>query len=398
MKTGKSKQKSREVLTTMGNKHPFRKSPLSQTYQPNKGRAQNTRLLLTKSSAQQTGRRGQQSGYRPQFQGHQRGKNVYNDKQDKQHFLEVSPRFQNGESTSSGENTVSNIFSSSGSTCRKAKSILFKLDKTNTRTKYFRHNTGLRDTFSRENLPNKIAKPSSPEPRTVKPCRGGSQGNVFKRDNTESNTVQKSVHKQSLSDIKKGWGQSPGNKFEISEQFHPLLTLQNGGTQFTSKYATGKGFHVQIRPKRRLLLCATKKGKQEICAFPVGRDTLRVPVSRARSSTTDIYKNYKNTHFITKKATDQGNNIFRRHDIDVTNNRVVNQHSHCDISVNTSRFCNQPEKINAESSTKNRISGPGNGLSCNEIITTSEEGGGNCSDVSKCIKQQDNFEGIDPVD
>ena len=158
---------------------------------------------------------------------------------------------------------------------------------------------------------------------------------------------------------------------------------------------------MQIRPKRRLLLCATKKGKQEICAFPVGRDTLRVPVSlfRARSSTTDIYKNSKNTHFITKKATDQGNNLFRRHAIDVTNKRgVVNQQGHCDISADTSRFCNQPEKINAESSTKNRISGPGNRLSCNEIITTSEEGGGNRSDVSKCIKQQDNFEGIDPVD
>ena len=32
----------------MGKKQPFRKSPLSQTYQPNKGRWQNTRLLLTK--------------------------------------------------------------------------------------------------------------------------------------------------------------------------------------------------------------------------------------------------------------------------------------------------------------------------------------------------------------
>ena len=341
-KTAKSKQKSREVLTTMGNKQPFQKSLLSQTYKSNKGSGQNTRLLLTKSGSQQTGRRGQQSGYRPQFQGHQRGKNVYNDKKGKQHFLEVSPRFQNGESTSSGESTVSNIFSSSGSTCRKAKSILFKLEKTNTRSKYFKHNTGLRDTFSRKTLPNKIAKPSSPEPRTVKTCQGGSQGNVVKRGNTESNTVQKSAHKQSLSDIKKGWGESHSNKFETSGQFHPLPTFQNGGTQFASKHATGKGFHVQIRPKRRLLLCATKKGKQEICAFPVGRDTLRVPVSlfRARSSTTDIYKNSKNTHFITKKATDQRNNLFRRHAIDVTNNRgVVNQQGHCDISADTSRFC-----------------------------------------------------------
>ena len=53
VKTAKSKQKSREVLTTMGNKQPFRKSPLPQTYQPNKGREQNPRLLLTKSVPQQ---------------------------------------------------------------------------------------------------------------------------------------------------------------------------------------------------------------------------------------------------------------------------------------------------------------------------------------------------------
>ena len=123
VKTAKSNQKAREVLTTMGNKQLFRKSPLSQTYQPNKGRRQNTRLLLTKSGSKQTGRRDQQSGYRC--------KDVCNDKQVKQHFLEVPPRFQKGESTSSGESTVSNIFSSSGPTYRKAKSVLFKLVKTN---------------------------------------------------------------------------------------------------------------------------------------------------------------------------------------------------------------------------------------------------------------------------
>ena len=37
VKTAKSKQKSREVLTTMGNKQPFQKSPLSQIYQAIKG-------------------------------------------------------------------------------------------------------------------------------------------------------------------------------------------------------------------------------------------------------------------------------------------------------------------------------------------------------------------------
>ena len=57
VKTAKSRHKSREVLTTMGNKQPFRKSPLSQTYQPNKGRGQHTRLLLTKNGSQSTRRR-----------------------------------------------------------------------------------------------------------------------------------------------------------------------------------------------------------------------------------------------------------------------------------------------------------------------------------------------------
>ena len=79
-----------------------------------------------------------------------------------------------------------------------------------------------------------------------------------------------------------------------------------------------------------------------------GKGTLRVPVSlfRARSSTTDIYKSFKNTLFITKKATDQGNNLFRRHSIDVTNNRgVVNQQGHCDISADTSRFCKPQGKV-----------------------------------------------------
>ena len=45
--------------------------------------------------------------------------------------------------------------------------------------------------------------PNPQVPRTVKTCQGGSQGNVVKKGNTGSNTVQKSVHKQSLSDIKK---------------------------------------------------------------------------------------------------------------------------------------------------------------------------------------------------
>ena len=92
---------------------------------------------------QQGERRGQQRGYRPQFQGHQRGKNVYNDKQ--------------------GEE------------------------------------------LGALGAPN----------------QGGSQGNVVKRGNTESNKVQKSVHKQSLSDIKKGCGNRPVINLKHLKNFIP---------------------------------------------------------------------------------------------------------------------------------------------------------------------------------
>ena len=98
-----------------------------------------------------------------------------------------------------------------------------------TRSKYFKLNTGLRDTFSRETIPNKTSKPSSPEPRTVKPCQGGSQGNVVSRGNTESNTVQKSVHKQSLSDIKKEWGNYPVINLKHLNNFIPYQHFKMGG-------------------------------------------------------------------------------------------------------------------------------------------------------------------------
>ena len=41
-------------------------------------------------------------------------------------------------------------------------------------------------------------------------------------------------------------GESPGNKFETSVQFHPLPTIQNGGAQFASKHATGKAFMCKL--------------------------------------------------------------------------------------------------------------------------------------------------------
>ena len=59
VKTAKSRHKSREVLTTMGNKQPFRKSHLSQTYQPNKGKG---RILGCCSQKVVHNRQGEKAG------------------------------------------------------------------------------------------------------------------------------------------------------------------------------------------------------------------------------------------------------------------------------------------------------------------------------------------------
>ena len=71
--------------------------------------------------------------------------------------------------------------------------------------------------------------------------------------------MQKLVSQQPLSCIKERMVQQTSNKFETSEQFHPILAFQNGGTEFVAKYAPEERLHVLAEPKRRVLLCSFKK-------------------------------------------------------------------------------------------------------------------------------------------
>ena len=102
--------------------------------------------------------------------------------------------------------------------------------------------------------------------------------------------MQRSVSQQSLSCIKEGWGQQTSNKFETSEKFYPIPAFQNGGTEFTTKYAPEGRVNVQAGPKRRLLSGCSKKGIKKICMVSVGRDTLRVPFSLFSSRSSSFTK------------------------------------------------------------------------------------------------------------
>ena len=85
--------------------------------------------------------------------------------------------------------------------------------------------------------------------------------------------MQKSVSQQPFSCIKEGLGQETSNKFETSEQFHPIPAFQNEGTEFIINYAPERRLYVQAGPKRRLLLSPSKRRIKEICTVSAGRDT-----------------------------------------------------------------------------------------------------------------------------
>ena len=74
--------------------------------------------------------------------------------------------------------------------------------------------------------------------------------------------------------------------------------------------------------KKCLLLCSSKKGIKEICMASVGRDTdtLRVSLSLlwSRSSSSNIYQNFKGTKFALEKASGSCDNVSGRYVTHVT--------------------------------------------------------------------------------
>ena len=135
----------------------------------------------------------------------------------------------------------------------------------------------------------------------------------------------------------RGMGQHTSNKFETSEQSHLIPTFQHGETEFITKYEgsrenTCQGrlppegrLHVQAGPKRCLLLCSFRKVIKEIYTVSIGRDTLLVSLSFfwSRSSSSNIYHNFKGTNFPNEKVSDSSDNIPGRRFTYVTDTRSV---------------------------------------------------------------------------
>ena len=127
---------------------------------------------------------------------------------------------------------------------------------------------------------------------------------------------------------------------------------------------------MQAGPKRRLLLCSSKKGIKEICTVLVGRDTLQVPLSLfwSRSSVSNIYQNFKGTNFPPEKASETCDNISGRNFPQVTDTGRVNGPRYNNFSSDSNGICNQFEKVYPNVSPTNRISSLGDRFCGNETF------------------------------
>ena len=175
---------------------------------------------------------------------------TFESKTAKQNFLKLPSVLQCKQSASTCKGPVFNKFNSRSTSSKETKILLFKLGRTYAGSEDPKYCSWIRDSFSRKLCVGKTTQPSTFKSETIQASQGGTQGNVVKRCNTASITIQKSVSQQPLSCIKEGWRQQTNNKFETSEQFHPIPALQNGGTEFFTKYALEKKLHLQAGPKK----------------------------------------------------------------------------------------------------------------------------------------------------
>ena len=144
------------------------------------------------------------------------------------------------------------------------------------------------------------------------------------------------------------------------------------------------------KTKRSLLiLCSLETKIKEICAFLVGRSTSRIPLSLlwSRSSPINHNKNSQVTNFSFQQTSDSSNELsWWDASFVIDNRKIINDQGYyyfCSI-------CKKFQNIHANSSLTNRVS-------WNETVSSSEKGGVDYSDVSKCKEKPFDINGLDNV-
>ena len=218
---------------------------------------------------------------------------TFESKTTKQNFLELPSVLQCKHSASTCEGPVFTKFNSRNTSSKETKILLFKLGRTYAGSEDPKYCSRIRDSFSRKLCAGKTTQPSTFKSETIQASQGGTQGNVVKRCNTASITIQKSVSQQPLSCIKEGWRQQTNNNLKHLNNSIPFQRFKMEGLNLLQNMLQKKDYICKLDQKRRLFLVFSKKRNKEIYTVSLGSDILPVPLSLfwSKSSYSNIYQN-----------------------------------------------------------------------------------------------------------
>ena len=175
----------------------------------------------------------------------------------------------------------------------------------------------------------------------------GDRTNVKERCNKSCPTRSQSFPQLNICGAQKGLRSSPSNKFQKSQSLHSLLPFQNGRVTPVEKNITGRGLHVQNRPRGCISFSATKPKIPKVCKFQMEVSILSVPLLLLRFGTSpkDIHKVDDNSHFSVEKTvctTDYSSGRYSANGFLKGGADTCKGHS--DISSSESRFSDKSQR------------------------------------------------------
>lgn len=385
-KTSKSKEQSKKVFTALAGSSsstknkPFPTGPLSRG-----------------SSGRGRGFRLSRMSYRGTYRGQgQRGKITLFTSSRGRHSV-----FSGFSSSSSlSKSSFSNIDLSSPIS-RKNKNFPEKLGETHVRPGDTPNGRGIHNSvqfISNSKLLSKTYPNGSGE---AKVSQYRNSGNVGKRCNNSSTTLQGTISKFNLSSGEKSLRSKTSNKPEKSKFFYPIRPFQNGGITSIERNASGERLSMQTGFKRCLFFSAFAQRFAKVFEIPMGREDLPIPmpVLWVSPSTTTVYQINENTGSCDKATKWEDNSVFRRYTPYSFDQRGLNRSQrYTDISSTTVRFYDQSEEISSLTLSTDRIFGSRYRYSNNDVVSPKRKSNKDEDTMCQSIGKGKGFpKGSDPV-
>jgi len=226
-------------------------------------------------------------------------------------------------------------------------------------------------------------------------------GNVGKRCNNSSTTLQGTISKFNLSSGEKSLRSKTSNKPEKSKFFYLIRPFQNGGITSIERNASGERLSMQTGFKRCLFFSAFAQRFAKVFEIPMGREDLPIPmpVLWVSPSTTTVYQINENTGSCDKATKWEDNSVFRRYTPYSFDQRGLNRSQrYTDISSTTVRFYDQSEEISSLTLSTDRIFGSRYRYSNNDVVSPKRKSNKDEDTMCQSIGKGKGFpKGSDPV-